>query len=445
MRKLVVNEKLKNISWNLISGVIGGALIVASTSVMVKYLGYQKFGIVSIWVMLQGLIQIFDYGLGAAINRAINKKETDVKKLLGAASYFYRYNAIIITVIASLTLLYLNRKDIDTAMVSILMVMALALQFQSIFYSWVLSGKSEHEKLSKSQIFGNILRYGGAICIVIVTDRLSIFFLYQMLASLATLLFFKRFCKAYINPSEFSGFGLRKTIASLKGVASHAIGMWLTSGISVVLSSADRTLIGIFNGEADVGKYSTALVAAGVLNLVTLPYYRVYYTEYSSSHFNNPNKLKEIFYDSCAQLTLILTVIGVIAYLNSEMIFKLWLGNYEPMQINTFNMLIIGIGLSSVMWLPGALCQAVGKPSIHIWMMGCALIFGILIAIPSIKLWGYIGAAAIWLIHGIAGVLLEIYVIKRYVVDIEIFVWYKKVLMKPLFLILTVLCYILLK
>jgi len=364
------------LSWSLFSGVIGGGLTVIATGVMVRSLGYEIFGVISIWIMLQGIIQVFDYGVGAALNRELTNNQNSNDALISGAMRFYRYNGLLLGCAVVLFLI---------------------------------------------QIYGFVVSY---------TDSLAWFFLYQILAASISGYLFKQYCSRHAN------FTLRpkifECIKSLSTLVNQSLGMWVTSIVSMCLIASDRTLVGLTCGINEVGKYSAALTAASVISLVTLPFYRVYFTEYSSVYFKDPDSLSALFCSSCKQLVLIVTMIWLVGFLGAELIFNIWLGSYDEQQIYAFKILLVGLGLASVTWLPGALCQAAGKPLIHVLAMTISLVLGVLVAVPSIHIWGYPGAAAVWLVHGLIGLVLEPYVIKRFVFPISLFDWYRKVFVRSL-------------
>lgn len=431
MREFFHHNRFKHLSWSLFSGVIGGGLTVIATGVMVRSLGYEMFGVISIWIMLQGIIQVFDYGVGAALNRELTNNQNSNDSLISGAMRFYRYNGLLLG--GAVVLFLIQIYGFVGAIPYILMVVALVIQFQTLCCTAILSAVMHYDELAKSQIVSNILRFGGAIAVVSYTDSLVWFFLYQILAASISVFLFNQYCSGHAN------FTLRpkffECIKSLSTLVNQSLGMWVTSIVSMCLIASDRTLVGLTGGINEVGKYSAALTAASVISLVTLPFYRVYFTEYSSVYFKDPDSLSALFCRSCKQLVLIVTMIWLVGFLGAELIFNIWLGLYDEQQIYAFKILLVGLGLASVTWLPGALCQAAGKPLIHVLAMTISLVLGVLVAVPSIHIWGYPGAAAVWLVHGLIGIVLEPYVIKRFVFPISLFDWYRKVFILPVVVI----------
>ena len=427
MLKVINKIHFRHLSWNLFSGVIAGGLTVLATGVMVRSLGYEGFGVVSIWIMLQGAIQLFDFGIGTALNRELTKNQGRDSCLLQATSQFYKLNGSLWAIVTTFVLIYLYGWASSTPRV--IMVAALAIQFQTLRCSAILMANARYDDLAKSQIFSNIIKYGGAIVVVSFTDSLSLFFLYQLVAAWLGFVVFNQFIpeknKTPVRPK------IIECIKSLSMVSRQSLSMWLTALVSVGITSSDRTLIGFMDGSLSIGKYSAALTAASLVNLITLPFYRVYFTEYSSTYFNNQPKLLEVFSSSCQQLTLLVTLLGIVAYFCAESFFYIWLGFYDEEQIITFKLLLVGMAFASFTWLPGALCQATGKSAIHIWVMAATFIISFVVAIPSIERWGYPGASAIWLIHGVLGAIFQPYLINKYVFPINLMAWYRKVYFSP--------------
>jgi O-antigen/teichoic acid export membrane protein len=430
MSKLI--PRIKNLSWSFLSGVISGILLVITTGVIVRFLGYERYGLISIWIFLQGVIQVFDFGFGASLNRELTNLKDDKGPLLSIGLIFYRFNGALWFIISTIALVYIY--SLTKALPLILMAFALAIQFQTLFYTAFLSADMRYDDLAKSQILNNLIKYVGSIGVVLVTDSLFYFFLYQIFATSIGLVIFSYFSGLKISigrmikPSVFYKY--------LMYFKTHSLYMWLTSIVSMCLMSADRTLVGFMNDSDAFGKYTTALTAASMLSLITIPYYRVYFSEYSSAYFNNKERLVILFTSSSRQLALLLTLIAIIGFFGAEVIFYLWLGEFDEMQINAFKLLLVGMVLANITWLPGALCQAAGKPSIHVWLMLLALIIGSLLAIPSIEKWGYIGAIIIWLTHGLVGIFIEPSVISYKLLQYNLFTWYRKVFLIPILLIL---------
>lgn len=113
-------------------------------------------------------------------------------------------------------------------------------------------------------------------------------------------------------------------------------------------------------------------------------------------------------------------------------VLSLWLNKVDINLVNTFRLLILGMLLSGLGWLPAAFQQAIGWPNLHVKMMILSLIFGIPITIISINFYGVLGATFIWFIHGITDITLGIYIMHKRVLNGRLKKWYLEVLLEPL-------------
>ncbi len=161
MRNFFHHNRFKHLSWSLFSGVIGGGLTVIATGVMVRSLGYEIFGVISIWIMLQGIIQVFDYGVGAALNRELTNNQNSNDALISGAMRFYRYNGLLLG--CAVVLFLIQIYGFVGAIPYILMVVALVIQFQTLCCTAILSAVMRYDELAKSQIVSNVSGLGGRL------------------------------------------------------------------------------------------------------------------------------------------------------------------------------------------------------------------------------------------------------------------------------------------
>ena len=57
----------KNILWNLVGGLVSGLVIIFATPFYLKNLGFDGYGILSFWLMMQVMMGLLDMGIGATL------------------------------------------------------------------------------------------------------------------------------------------------------------------------------------------------------------------------------------------------------------------------------------------------------------------------------------------------------------------------------------------
>ena len=68
------NSNLKNIFWNLVGGIIAGVSIILITPLYIKLLGVDGYGILSLWLVFQVMLGLFDFGMGPTIVKEFSKE-----------------------------------------------------------------------------------------------------------------------------------------------------------------------------------------------------------------------------------------------------------------------------------------------------------------------------------------------------------------------------------
>lgn len=68
---------IRSIGWNMLAGFWGGALVLVSTPLLVVGFGVDRFGIVGLWVSLQVVLGLFDFGLSATLGRDLARADAD--------------------------------------------------------------------------------------------------------------------------------------------------------------------------------------------------------------------------------------------------------------------------------------------------------------------------------------------------------------------------------
>ena len=90
------------------------------------------------------------------------------------------------------------------------------------------------------------------------------------------------------------------------------------------------------------------------------------------------------------------------------------------------------------MWLPAAFQQANGWTRLHASMVAGALELGAPLMLWAIRTLGTVGATTIWVLHGLSGITIELWLMHRRLLVGELVEWYRIVVLPPLLLTLPV-------
>lgn len=436
----------KNIFWNLLGGLVSGVVIIFATPLYLKNLGFDGYGILSFWLMMQVMMGLLDMGIGATLIRKFanpNSDDTQVKykhDLLRTIEIFY-WGISIVLLLASIILSdwvgsnFLNSKIYSHhQVVQIVKLIGLALAFQlpcGVYLS-CLSGLQIHGKMNAVQIVGTISRHFLGILILIFKGDLILFFIVQIFIS-----FFQTAISRWIiwniirrNSASKPEFNL----GILKSIWRFSLGMAFTSLTAVLLANVDKLVLSRMVTTVELGKYSIAFAATGILQLGIQPFYRAFFPRYSELVSSGESIiLEKEYFESNRIVAIFIITIGIIGFVFANELFSIWLQKTIDFElIRVFRVLIFSITLSGLMWLPAAFQQSHGWTKLHIIMISSATIIGTPIMILLIPKVGIVGATIVWLIHGVSEITLGLWLMHRRLLIGKFTTWIMDVIIPPL-------------
>jgi O-antigen/teichoic acid export membrane protein len=433
-----------NIFWNSISGIWLALLIIGSTPIYISKLGIEAYGILSIWMVLQVIMNLFDFGLGATLTKSFsdtrNNNDINYKRnlLFTTEIVYFSVNILLLILLLlfsnSFANHWLHYSTISPNRVSyilILIFVTLFFQFPNTLYLNGFTGLQDHRLMNTIQIIGNGCRYGFGIIVILWHADLTYFFYIQIFVAafqsiLSRYLLWKKITSLENIKANFN-------FALLKSSSRFTFGMAITSFSVVILANADRIMISKLLTTAELGKYAIAYTATGLLQLGIQPFYRTFFPRFSELFIIGDKKsLYNEYYLSCKLIGMIIIPLGIFSYIFSAEIFYIWIGKSDPVIINIFKLLIFAIGCSGLGWLPAAFQQANGWTSLHFKMILFSLFLGIPLMYFTIKHFGIIGATSVWLIHGISEITIGIWLMHKRLLIGELLKWYKQVLKFPI-------------
>lgn len=435
---------MKNVFWNFIGGVISGISIVLVTPLYIKLLGVDGYGILSLWLVFQVMIGLFDFGLGPTIIKEFSAQFRNKQRSVNLLK-----TAEFLNLIISLSILFLffflsdwlgknwfkstYFSSSDLSLVIKLISVAIAIQFPSSLYLNVLTGMQEHQKMNIIQIVSNLLRVSFGLATLLIYPSLNYFFLVQIVFALAQTIFLKIYVKELLKDKSLTKPKIDLNI--LIPIWRFSVGMAITSFVAVALSNVDKIILSKIVTTKELGIYSIAFSATGILQLAIQPFYKTYFPRYSQLVTeNNSFKLNSEYYQSCQIMAAVLLTISTLGFVFAPYLFNIWLGTFDRSIILIFRVLLLGITCSGLMWLPSAFQQAHNWTSLHFNMILFALIIGIPAVILGTNKYGAIGGSFIWLIHGFSELTLGLWIMHKRILIGEFLIWYKKVIFIPLIL-----------
>lgn len=444
------NIVIKNLLWNASGSIWSGILLLLVTPIYLSKLGFSGYGIIGIWLSLQMLIGLLDFGLSTTITKQftrVSENGTNLERSLYLKTFETIYFFISVLVfllfyVAAEKIAYLlfnvpTYGDENIVLIIRLMGLSLALQFPFTLFFGSLNGLQLHKKMNLVQVGSSTLRYSLGLIALMWSPTLSSFFIAQTLASLMILIFLRQIVWNAISVPI--GFTPIFKIEFLKKTWKFTVWMGLNSVAAVVLGGIDKIILAKLVLPSQLGQYAIVFTAAGCLQIGIQAFYRVYFPRYSQLFsLKKYKELKIEYFDSCILLAKVIVPVIVVGCFFAPQIFISWIGIDDPILANIFRWLLLGLGLSGIGWLPAGFQQAHGWAKLHVYMMLFALILGSILMIWMVNLYGVIGGVSLWVTHGVVEVTLGLWLMHKVLLKGDLFSWYRQVFMGPLILSLLI-------
>ena len=435
---------IKNISWNFISGIWTAVIILIVTPIYLSKLGLNLYSIIGLWLILQAIMSLFDFGLGATLTKEFasisnqNVKYQNASDILRTIEILYWcISAICVFLIIIITYFLLDEwinfkfnKVENISSIIFFMSVSVFFQFPNVLYINGLIGLQKHQLASILQIIGNTFKFGFGVFIFFNQPNLLYFFYAQIIIAI-----FQTFITRHFLWKSIPIEGIKKPIFNtliIKKIAGFSKQMALTSILAVIISNADRLFIIKFLPIEELSRYSIAFTATGFLQLAIQPFYRSYFPRYSKLFSENDfDNLEKEYFNSNKLISLLIISLSVICFIFADDIFFIWMGKYDLVLIKVFRFLIFGMMFSGLGWLPAAFQQSIGWPELHVKMMLLSLLIAFPIVFFAIDYFGVIGASFIWFIHGIVDITIGLWIMHKSVLKGKLNKWYLEIFIPP--------------
>ncbi len=301
--------------------------------------------------------------------------------------------------------------QIQTSNKSVFLVGALlSLQLYANVYTSYLQSQGLHRSNNTIQILMLIFRVGIGTVVVIFWNNVELFLLTQLLSLLISIFILRSVCCRHCGQQKisflfFDGSLIKNNLNFIKVMAA-------TSCVSSLLIASDRIMLMWLTDSWSFVQYSLALTLANLCSLVVLPFYRVYFPRFTKmcqlKRFSDAQRESIL---ATRQLAAVLMPVSTALYFSSDTVFNIWIGSNHASINSIFKVLIIGMVMAGLLWLPAAYLQAAGRSSVHLKIMLISLIVGTVVTYFAIKEYGPAGGGVIWITHGLTGLLVEFYLI----------------------------------
>lgn len=405
----------RNTLWNIVSQIVPSIVALVAIPLLLKGLGQERFGLLTICWMITGYFSLLDFGVGRALTQLIASRvqtsdEQSISKIIQSSLLVTLVISIILTLILLLVKDYLifsvlnvpKELHRETHLAVILLTLSIPLMILSSSLKGVL------ESIQRFDLV-NIVR-APATALSFVLPVITLSFSNELHWSLASLLFFRVLTVVFY---WFFCVRIFPSIGRLKGLSNLMhwqtikplihFGGWMTVSnvISPIMVQMDRVFIGNILTISAVAFYTTPyemvsklLILPGAVSGVLFPAFA------TMKSTQNSQKTTELLDVGVRTITLFVMPIVFLIVLFAPEGLSLWLGPEMASHcITVTQILAFGFLFVSIAHAPFALLQAAGRPDITAKIHVFELIVYVPILILLTHKMGIEGAALAWFIR----------------------------------------------
>jgi O-antigen/teichoic acid export membrane protein len=365
----------RNTLWNLVGN--GAPIVVAVLCIplLIRGLGVDRFGVLSLVLAVIGYANMFDLGLGRALTQLVASKlgtgeDHEVPSLVWTSLLLMLLLGLVGTIVVVLASPWLVHRVLR---------LPSSLQVESL-YSFYLLGLSLPAVISTAALRGLLEAQQRFVIVNALRIPLGVFSFVgplfvlpfsRNLALVVAVLVVGRVvgCVAHFLICLRVTPELRVRIAwrSASLGPLFRFGGWMTVSniVGPLMVTCDRFLIGTLLSASAVAYYATPYELVTKLWIIPGALMGVMFPAFSTSSTQDQKRMALLFGRSVKYLLLVLFPMVLLAIVFAQDGLKLWLGaEFAQNSTRVLQWLAVGVFVNSIAHVPFALLQGVGKPDL---------------------------------------------------------------------------------
>lgn len=401
----------KNTMYNLFGYSLPLLVAVLLIPSLIKGLGEEKFGILSLSWVIVGYFSFIDLGIGRALTKFIAEKLglKQAKEIPGIfwTSIFLMLlvssvGAILLFFISNLFVLDIfkiseNLKE-ETLYSFYVLAFTVPIVTTTAGLRGLLEAYQEFRTINIIRVFLGVSTFLVPVFCLIFTKNL--FWIIMALGIIRIVIWLLYLFQCFkINPELITNnFKFKRNL--IKPILSMSGWITVSNIVAPIIIYLDRFLIGAIISAVAITYYITPYEVVTKLLLVPGALTGVLFPAFSATYLNDPSTSKKLFARGVKFIFIFLYPIVLILMNFSYELMNSWLGKtFAERSTFVMQMLALGVLLNSLAYIPFTYLQGIGKPKIPALINLLELPFYCLLMWIATSRWGIEGAAVIWVLR----------------------------------------------
>lgn len=414
----------RNTVLNLVGNVAPILIAIFCIPMLIKEIGTDRFGVLTIAWMVIGYFSLFDLGLGRALTKLVAEKigsetEHEIPGLVWTGLFLMLILGIVGAIVVSLLSPWIV-KDIlnipenlrsETLSVFYLLGFSVPVVIITAGLRGILEAQQRFGIVNAIRIPMSIFSYLGPLFVVIFSNNLLIIIVVLVIGRIVGFLVHLFSC-LHVMPA------LRYRIVfiwtSVKPLLRFGSWMTVTNIVGPVMVYLDRFLIGALVSMTAVTYYVTPYEVVTKLLIIPGAIVGVLFPAFSASFMQNPIRTVQLFNSGIKYIFLFLFPIILLVVTFAQEGLTLWLNEeFGRNSTKVLQMLSIGVFLNSLAQIPFTLLQGAGRPDVTAKLHLIELPFYLILVWWLIGSYGIEGAAMAWLIRIIIDTIFLFFLVRK--------------------------------
>ncbi len=397
----------KNTMYNLLGYGLPLVLAVFCIPTLIKDLGEERFGILSLAWMILGYFSFFDFGIGRSLTKIISEniglnQTNKIPALFWTSLLFMFLISFLVTIslsffIPSLVDIFNITKEMHQETIIIFFSLAISIPIVSTMggLRGVLEAYQKFGIVNVLRISLGIFTFLGPLVVLKITNSLFWIVIFLMFIRLFIWILYITQCfKVNKNLKKIS-FDFKVILPVLK----FSIWIAIANVIGPIILYTDRFLIGSIESAKAITYYSSPYEVVTKLLVIPGSVASVLFPIFSASFFTEPKISKKYFTQGVKFIFIILYPITLFIVTFSYEGMDLWLGKkFAANSSLVLQFLSIGVLMNGIGVIVDNFLQGIGKPKIPTIIYMVELPLFVLAMFFSIDRFGINGAALTWML-----------------------------------------------
>jgi O-antigen/teichoic acid export membrane protein len=393
--------------WSLAAQAIPAIVGLVAIPFIVRGLGVERFGVLTLAWMVIGYFGLFDLGLGRAVTKLAAELLTSAKRskidpLVWTTWYLMLALGFVGAVVLAAITPWLVGSAIkvppdlhrETLQAFYLLAWSIPIVVLTAGFRGLLEAAQQFKLTSLVKIPMGALTFIAPLLVLQFTPNLAVIVLTLIAVRLAGAIAYAVMCHRAVHhhgtPPPFD----RSAARALLG-----FGAWMTVSnvVSPLMVSVDRFFVGAFLSIAAVAYYATPYEAVTKFLIIPSAIAAVLFPAFSTASVVNAARIRDLFRTGMQVVFLSMYPIVFVVITFAPELLRIWLGGAFAVQsAPVLRWLALGVLMNSLASLPFALLQGIGRSDttakIHLTEVPIYLV----LMVWLIQRYGITGAAIAW-------------------------------------------------